>query len=164
MNVGENLIADVLGPDAQYSKFTPISHQPGGTGVSAGHEVGAATGSSTQEAGRPPRPLPPTQPPANLDAAHVQRAPAPSAVKQEYDRRAAQPPPAQQQQRAPITLPPDPPADIHGAKTQILDRRTGRPVERQSKQRFPGSPGGRDPRELDPAIHDAPTLIIPPRK
>jgi serine/threonine protein kinase len=46
---------------------------------------------------------------------------------------------------------PRPESDFHSADTQILDR---------PKKRHPGSPGGRDPRDLDPAIHDSSTQII----
>jgi hypothetical protein len=69
----------------------------------------------------------------------------------------ARPPAAKPQARPPA--PPAPAPDIHNAKTMIIDRKTGKPIEGRQK-RHPGSPGGRDPRELDPAIHDAPTKII----
>jgi serine/threonine protein kinase len=48
---------------------------------------------------------------------------------------------------------PRPEPDLHSADTEILAR--PRP-----KNRHPGSPGGRDPSELDPAIHDSSTQII----
>ncbi|HKA89420.1 MAG TPA: serine/threonine-protein kinase [Haliangiales bacterium] len=46
---------------------------------------------------------------------------------------------------------PSPDVDFHSAPTEILDR---------PRRRYPGSPGGRDPRDLDPAIHDSSTQII----
>jgi hypothetical protein len=61
--------------------------------------------------------------------------------------------------------------DIHGAQTMIINRDTGKPAaakpspgkaegKRGERRHHPGSPGGRDPKDLDPAIHDAPTLIL----
>jgi serine/threonine-protein kinase len=83
-NVGENLIADALGPNAEFSNFHPIATQSG-----------------------------------DLTAPRASQA-------------------------------------IAKEDTHIIDRR--------AKRSFAGSPGGRDPKELDPAIHDAPTLIIRTRK
>jgi serine/threonine-protein kinase len=41
---------------------------------------------------------------------------------------------------------------------------TPKPAASRRASVFKGSPDGRDPKELDPAIHDAPTLILPGRK
>lgn len=50
--------------------------------------------------------------------------------------------------------------------TQATPRRVTPPQPAMHRKRasFRGSPGGRDPKELDPAIHDAPTRILPRKR
>jgi serine/threonine-protein kinase len=140
-NVGENLIADALPPDAPYSKFTPIATPPPGAPP---NWFGDAEFSEAET--RPPQP-PPVAPRGSgpMDRQHLSSATTlPELVEKE-------------------DLPSGP--EVHGLETRILDRNRGVPImpspgSRAPMARHPGSPGGRPPRELDPAIHDSPTKII----
>jgi eukaryotic-like serine/threonine-protein kinase len=164
-DLGENLIADALGPDAPYSKFTPIA-----TPEQLAEAGGAGTGSAVERETRPRRastPRPPGPPePALARAGTV-------------------PPRGQREQRdkqnltnartvpgaAPTEDDLPPGADLHSAETKILDKNKDAPVmpstgagastrAANAKKKHAGSPGGRDPKDLDPAIHDSPTLIL----
>jgi serine/threonine-protein kinase len=124
-DLGENLIADALGPDAAYSKFTPIA--------SAEHVAAAlSTGASLP---RPATPLPPQ------NATGASTLPGPEDKTLDED-----------DELLPFG------ADLHSAETKILKKNLDAPVMRGAGH--PGSPGGRDPSELDPGIHDSPTLIL----
>jgi serine/threonine-protein kinase len=130
-NVGVNLIADALPPNAPYSKFTPMA-TPRPEGLGDFEDSEAPT--------RPPQP-----PPSELKQHHSNALTLPEPVHDDPD------------------LPGGP--AIHGAETRILDRNRGVPVMPTARTlpRHPGSPGNRDPRDLDPAIHDVPTKIIKPK-
>ena len=128
-DVGENLIADALGPDAEYSRFTSAAPPGTGSSIDASTDASVDTLDEDEPIGDPRQPTPPPVP------AGAARKPS-----------------------------------FHDARTQIIDRNSGRPETRtrtqkkparkQARGAHPGSPGGRDPSELDPAIHDAPTLIL----
>jgi len=159
-NVGENLIADVLGPDAPYSKFTPIANTPAPqstTGDSDGLKATDEFRHGMDIAGTQPPTINdlPTPPAAIPPPARDKPAPRPRTSS------GARPAARDPQQARRVPAPPAAP-DIHSQKTMIIDRKTGKPVQGRQKPRWPGSPGGRDPRDLDPAIHDAPTKIIRP--
>jgi eukaryotic-like serine/threonine-protein kinase len=131
-NVAVNLIADSLGPDAPYSRFRPAA--PGG-----GSGLEGAVGTTSDD----------TTAPGPRRTGRSAAAPAAPATPPPATPPPATPPPATP---PPATPPPATPPDVHRAETEILDRR--------GRRGHAGSPGGLDPRELDPAIHDSPTQII----
>lgn len=116
-NLGDNLIADALGPDAPYSKFTPIASTASRLALREARQIGSQA-----------QTIPADDGPGRLPFG----------------------------------------GDLHAAETQILDKNRNVPVmpppppPSGPRRPHPGSPGGRDPRDLDPAIHDAPTLILKP--
>jgi serine/threonine protein kinase len=133
-DLGENLIADALGPDAPYSKFTPIAQS---------EQLAQAL---------PPR-RPQTPLPAEGDRQNVTSASTIPGPEQTIDEGGQLPS-----------------FDLHDADTKILPKNRDAPVMPGSGAGtstrgrggggHPGSPGGRDPRDLDPGIHDSPTLIL----
>ena len=144
VDVGENLIADVMGPNAEYSNFMPIA-----TGASKMTLEGSY---NTPEPGPPPK--------AGKGSGGI----LPSQTVDE--RRPRRTPPAKS--APPVVGNPeevDPVAarlvaDAHPLRV-AAPRRS---MARAGQSEHAGSPGGRDPRELDPAVHEAPTgLIRPPR-
>jgi serine/threonine-protein kinase len=177
-DLGENLIADALGPDAAYSKFTPIASQAQlaaaarGTGSTAGEALPGLPGrrapTPRPSLGRAPSPEVPARPssapvPAPATLAPSVRAPSPrpspEAARDSFTAARTMPGPPPE----PLELPPG--QDLHSADTKILDRSRDasappRPGATTRKGSHPGSPGGRDPKDLDPEIHDAPTMIL----
>ncbi|MCC6995063.1 MAG: serine/threonine protein kinase [Deltaproteobacteria bacterium] len=188
--MGENLIADALGPDAQYSKFTPIARggtgvgsQPHerGTGTGVGSETGTGTGTGTD---------PSAEGGTGTGSGTLERGTGTGTGTSDWD---------QESQVGTMTrLPPTDPrrkygAWLHDLQTVILDRNRqpdGRPVptvhdeqtrildpgrapmppagastRRQGSvaPRVPGGPGG-----PPPSIHDEQTMILdvsqPPKK
>jgi serine/threonine-protein kinase len=134
-DLGENLIADALGPDAPYSKFTPIASP---------EQVAAAPGDGPHLP-RPATPLPADDEKQNLTSASTLPGPDETIDDDEL----------------PFGV------DLHSAETKILEKNKDAPVmpaagatTRGRGGGHAGSPGGRDPSELDPGIHDSPTLIL----
>ena len=136
-DLGENLIADALGPDAPYSKFTPIASP---------EQVAAMPASGAMRLPRPATPLPPAAGKQNLTSASTLPGPDQTVDDDEL----------------PFGI------DLHSAETKILEKNKDAPVmpgagattRGRGAGGHPGSPGGRDPSELDPGIHDSPTLIL----
>jgi serine/threonine-protein kinase len=137
-DLGENLIADALGPDAPYSKFTPIAG-PEHLALAAASGTGSASVDKDVDT-RPRRPSTPRPDKQNSTSARTLPGPQPTLEE----------------------LPPG--VDLHAAETKILDKNKDAPVMPKpgatTRKKHPGSPGGRDPKELDPSIHDAPTMIL----
>jgi serine/threonine protein kinase len=153
-DLGENLIADALGPDAPYSKFTPIAGPEhlgamptGSTTAGADKVADVETRPRRPSTPRPGPPRPPTPrpgPPRRDRQNETQAKTIPGARDDGPD------------------LPPG--VDLHSAETKILDKNRDAPVMpppgATTRKKHPGSPGGRDPKDLDPGIHDAPTMIL----
>jgi serine/threonine-protein kinase len=137
-DLGENLIADALGPDAPYSQFTPIAQ------------------SEQQAQALPPRRPATPLPEGRLEderqsSTQASTIPGPEATIDEggglpsFDIHEADTQILAKNRDAPVM-----PSPGGGGGT-----RGGR-----GGGGHPGSPGGRDPKDLDPGIHDSPTLIL----
>jgi hypothetical protein len=141
-DLGENLIAKVLGPEPQYAQFSPkpttVSKQAAPPDPNQTYDSAI----STLLRDEPPETLPDSPPPIPPPAHREPPLAAPA-------RR--EPPLASEPPRQPAAASG---YDIHSAETLILDRR-----KRQRRKRA-SAPPPPPPSQFDDQLHSAPTMIL----
>jgi hypothetical protein len=148
-DVGENLIANVLGPKAEFSRFSPrpvgdtvtggIAGRAqgfGDAGSGVGSDVGFEAGFNTRIDTGATTSEPPFDDPPPID---VRPSPQPRGAGGERD------------------------LDVHDGRTLILDGdRDSRQIEPMADDSL--HPTNPPSREVEPGLHDAPTLILDHRR